>query len=346
MNGALTPDEYFDLFLDAGEPSGAAVFGSAPGPIALWNAWWHARVSDDRVGTVASRQGFVLKTADLAALGVTRARARTRMGNGRWTAAGRGVVSPVDIRGDLPDVGADAVLGRRRHALHSASAVLRRPEEVVSGRSGAVLHGLPTFAVPRRPELTAPLVVGLGPRADAHMYGATLFGDDLTNWFGAEVTTVARTLVDLARHDRWDGIMAVDAGLRECCVDPGEITRSLESARGWPGIRRAREVLGLGDARAESPLESVVRLRLHDDGFPPPELQYWIDHDRVDFYWPKWRFVLEADGRGKYSDDALWREKEREQRLRRVARRIERVIWSDVTRGWPRTSAMLRSALC
>jgi hypothetical protein len=159
------------------------------------------------------------------------------------------------------------------------------------------------------------------------------------------VTSVARTLVDLARHDRRDAIMAVDAALREDLVTVAEIDLELTDAIGWPGVRQARAVLALADPRAESPLESITRLALHDDGFPCPEPQFWIGADRVDFYWPKYGFVLEADGREKYQDDANWEEKKREARLRAhrdQVKSVDRVIWSDITRNWPATRARLR----
>lgn len=164
-------------------------------------------------------------------------------------------------------------------------------------------------------------------------------------WYGASVTTVARTLVDLARHDRRDAIMAGDAALRERLVTPTALDTALADAGGWPWVRQARAILALATPLAESPLESITRVALHDDGFPPPQLQVWIGDDRVDLYWPNHGLVLEADGRGKYTGEELWREKKREQRLRARVRRIERVTWSDVVRDWPETSARLRHAL-
>ncbi len=47
-----------------------------------------------------------------------------------------------------------------------------------------------------------------------------------------------------------------------------QLDDALAAARGWPGVRRARSVLALASPLAESPLESLVRLRLHDAGFP------------------------------------------------------------------------------
>jgi hypothetical protein len=211
------------------------------------------------------------------------------------------------------------------------------------------LHGLPTLAVPDLAILTAQDAGTLGRRSSAHVRGATLHLMATTRWFGTSVTTLPRTIVDLARLDRRDGVMAADAALREGLVTRLALDAALAFAVGWPGVRQARKVLALADPRPESPLESITRLALHDDDFPPPELQFWIGRDRVDFYWPRYRLVLEADGRAKYSDEALWEEKKREQRLRAYGDQvefIERVVWSDVTRTWPATSARLRPYFC
>ena len=139
--------------------------------------------------------------------------------------------------------------------------------------------------------------------------------------------------------------MAADAALRERLVTSGDIEGSVVAARGWPGVRQARSTLALADPRAESPLESMVRLALHDDGFPPPDLQAWLGRDRVDFYWARHGLVVEADGRTKYRDDELWAEKKREQRLRALGNRVERVVWSDLGAAWPATRARLWAAL-
>lgn len=212
------------------------------------------------------------------------------------------------------------------------------------------MHGLPTFKVPDRPELTDSKSVGLGRRRNAsHIYGATLPAQDRMWWFGCPATTIARTLVDLARHDRWDAIMAADAALHQSLVGRQAIARALAEAAGWPGVRQARAVLALASHTAESPLESLTRLRLHDDGFPAPDLQVWLGRDRVDMLFRKQRLILEIDGLEKYEGedarDALRQEKRREIRLRRLGYQVERVTWEDVVTNWPRTSAWLRRIL-
>lgn len=139
----------------------------------------------------------------------------------------------------------------------------------------------------------------------------------MSSWFGVPVTCAARTVLDLARHDRRDALMAADAALRECLITGAGPRTSTDDAAGWPGVRQARALVALASPLAESALGSPVRLALHDDGFPPPQLQVGIDDPqrgkryRVDMCWPECKLVLEVDGRVKYTRDELWREKQR-----------------------------------
>ena len=125
------------------------------GPIAQWRQWWADAETRDPLAVVASERGFVLTPSRLTQLGITRSRARWLVGRGRWTQVGRGLVAPVDIRVDAPEIGRDRVLARRRHALVGAAAAVRRPADAVSGRTAAIMLGLPTMGVPLLPELNA-----------------------------------------------------------------------------------------------------------------------------------------------------------------------------------------------
>ena len=63
--------------------------------------------------------------------------------------------------------------------------------------------------------------------------------------------------------------------------------------------------MAFADGRAESPLEPVGRWRLHRAELPAPELQVVLGNEygplgRVDFYWPEYRTVGEADGLLEY----------------------------------------------
>ena len=340
------------------------------GEAAAWQAWWRARAGADGVVRAAARQGFVLTGAQFAELGVSRAQVRTAVRRGRYVAAGHGcvaaplsvadAVSPASSRcawpatrsrwsrgapGGAPPGVSEHLVARRQHALACAAAAIRRPGHVVSGRSAATLHGLPTFGAARDPELTLPRSGSRGNRPTSHVYRAALPPVAVSTWFGVPVTTAARTVIDLARHGRRDGIIAADAALRERLTDHRELFAALGDAGGWPGVRQARRIVELADPRSESPLESITRLAFVEDGFPPFEPQVWIGSDRVDFLFGRQRLVVEVDGRVKYIGDALWREKLRETRLRALGYRVERLLWSDVARDWPATRRRLQLLL-
>ena len=233
-------------------------------------------------------------------------------------------------------------------AIAACAAALCRPGHVISHRSAAVLHGLPLLERPETPELTAVLLTALGTRSAARVRGAGLDAGDVVAWFGLAVTAVARTIMDLSRLDRRAGLVAADAALRERLVSESELAAAADRCTGWPGARAAREVAALASPLAESPLESLTRLCVLDAGLPEPQLQVRIVDPadgwscRVDMLWPEQRVVLEADGRIKYTDAELWREKRRQHRLERLDHRVVRAIWSDVW-GGPRDTAWRRA---
>jgi hypothetical protein len=348
MDPLPDPDWYLDNVLAFAEPG---VDRLPVGPAALWHAWWLAQWRALGAGApaaaVARDRGFVITTAQLRAFGWAEHDLRREVRRRRWSTPRYGVASPV-----VPPSEGDAfVAARRMHALQSTAASLFRNGQIIGSRSAATLHGLPTLSIPATPELTVAPPVTLGRRGRAHLYSARLEFGDVETWFGAPVTSVARTIVDLARHDRRDGIMAADAALHERLVTRRALAEQLTQAIGWPGVRQARAVLALARALAESPLESLLRLAMHDAGFPEPELQVPIYdplHDcvyRVDALLRRERVIIEADGRGKYTDQELWREKRREGRLRALTgNRVERVVWADVMAEWSETERRLRLA--
>jgi very-short-patch-repair endonuclease len=105
----------------------------------------------------------------------------------------------------------------------------------------------------------------------------------------------------------------------------------------WPRIIHAMSVVREADGRSESALESYIRGRCIRLRLPRPQLQHWLGDEhapiaRVDFWWDEFRLVGEADGRLKYDpdqdpdDNALRREKDREEKLR--DRGVEVIRWS------------------
>jgi hypothetical protein len=365
---APDPDWFLDHVIVPAGPNRRAI-----GPALAWQGEWQAdfnrimRTAGEgplrRSLEQACRQGFVLTRTQARAQGLPDTTISSLVRRGAWQRVAHGVAGVVAVDAviggsarnasvsDATNYDVRARLGRRRHALAASASALLHPGQVPSGASAAILHGLPVPSVPRLPEVTCAQPGTLGRRAQVLVRGATLGSTDLTDWFGVSVTSIARTIVDLARHDDRSGLMAADAALRERLVCLAEILDVVARSAGWPGIRRAREVLELACALAESPLESITRLALHDARVPAPELQGIVADPelgkryRVDFLWRERRLILEADGRVKYSGDELWREKRREMRLARLGFRVERVVWDDIERNWPQTLDRIRWAL-
>jgi very-short-patch-repair endonuclease len=290
---------------------------------------------------VALRQGFVVTVAQLRAAGVSRAQSRSLVRSQIWSAPRRGTLAIVPVGGDA----------RVAAALRASAAALTRRDTVISLESAAVLHGLPTRAVPADCMLT--IAPGAPDRChSARLYRAGLASTEVTNWYGAALTTVARTVVDLARRDHGAGLMAADAALREGLTTSTELRSIAVECAGWVGNTAARWVVEHADPLAESPLESLARACLLGGGVPSPQLQAVIRDAggwsaRVDMLWPEQRVIVEVDGRVKYRDDgrSLWREKRRQERLERLGYRVVRILWSDLEREPEVTISRVLAAL-
>ena len=348
------PDWYLDHVIVPGGPDHVAV-----GPVRVWQASWEASVRELRRHTpaalgravrLAAAQGLVLTHAQARDCGVDRASSRRLVGHDRWHAAARGVLAVV-ARPRICDETSGFDVQRRVHTLAATAACLLRPGHVVTGRSAAVLHGLPLLQIPPLAELTARTTSTLGRRSRAVIRSAAIAPVDLELWYGAPITTLARTVVDLARHSRCDGLAAADAALREKLTNSAELVDAVGRSTGWPGVRQARDIVAMSSGLAESPLESLTRLVIQDAGLPEPELQVVIvdaancTRYRVDMLWRERRVVLEADGRVKYRDGQLWREKRRQEQLERLGYRVVRVLWDDVVNAPDETAKRIRWAL-
>ena len=193
---------------------------------------------------------------------------------------------------------------------------------MISHRSAALMHGLSLLLPPpTRPDLTVQ-PRRTGDVQDALLHRATLRPQDVVLIDGAPVTSVARTVVDVARHvPTIAGVVTADEALHKELAAADEIAEVLAMCRSWPRIGRARTVVRLADGRSESPLESYSRLVILRLGLPSPRLQVAIYVDgwfagRVDFYWDDVGVAGEADGRSKYDGrQVLTAEKVRQEQM-------------------------------
>lgn len=131
--------------------------------------------------------------------------------------------------------------------------------------------------------------------------------------------------------------MVADSALRAGKLTPVELETAIAAYPRWPGLRQAREIQAFSNGKAESVLESVARVIMHENGLPPPELQVWI-HDgygarigRVDFFWARYNTIGEADGAMKYEDSAAARNQlERDKKLRQAGYQLVHFGWQGI----------------
>ena len=134
--------------------------------------------------------------------------------------------------------------------------------------------------------------------------------DEVTVQNGIRVTTVARTLLDLAGVlDRHRLAQAVGTAERNLLADSPSLTELIERHRGARGLTNLRTILAdqrLGLDVAESELELEFAVFLADRGLPRPELNVWIEAGgrryRLDCLWPAAGLVVELDSRTHHGD--------------------------------------------
>jgi len=273
----------------------------------------------DSVYSMFFRNEEVVTAAELLARGASRDQLRRWARAGRITSVAHGVYAPAEWLESLSDD------PRQLHAVALGAVIRRNPGLVASHESAAYLHGVDVLlpAGTTVPPITLTRRAKEPGRAQVHgalVKAATLPDDHVITAFGVPVTTVARTVMDIARTSGFmAGVVAADSALHSHVVVKVEFAIILEECGQWPGAVRARQVLGFADGRAESALESVARVRFAEFGIRPPDLQVNIRGKqgfigRVDFCWHEYRTIAEADGAMKYDDQG--RERARAQLAR------------------------------
>lgn len=237
----------------------------------------------------------------------------------------------------------------RGHALRVivARASVGR-DSVASHQTAALLHGLDLFpAAPDTVTLTRPPTRRRSGRRRADgvfFHTAELPDEHVARKLGAAVTTVPRTIVDLARVSPFmSAVVTADSALRADLTTKAAMLAVCSDCAGWPGVRQARQVVDFADGRAESVLETCARVVFAKRGLPSAELQATITGPNfrysVDFYWPGHNLIAEADGDVKYADPSRARRQlARDQQLRDLGYKVVHFTWRELF-GAPSTVA-------
>ena len=231
------------------------------------------------------------------------------------------------------------------------SAVARRLPAggAFSGRTAAWLHGLDL--APCDPiEVTIPETIGTRRRAGASVSRTALGGEEIVLRRGLPTTSALRTVVDLgARDPLTEGVVAADLFLHARLVSTAELRAYVAEHPGAKGIARLRRVIDLAEPKAESAMETRLRMLLVLAGLPRPEVQASI-HDsrgrfvgRPDMIYRAQCLAIEYDG-GNHRD-RLVDDNRRQNGLIGAGLRLLRFTSADVYRTPDAVAMQVRHGL-
>jgi len=302
-----------------------------------------------------NRQRGLFTTEDALGAGYSQTEIRRRVRSGRWQRVRRGVMTTREYA----QANATAADLHARLAV-SATLVVGRPS-ALSHESAAYEHGI---AVRSRPEDTKPSIT-LPPRSLSRVPAVDVYRNTAHPghvWLrpGADVTSPARTVTDLARLRPFaDSVIAADSALHQGKTTKEELGTRVADCERWPGWRRALSVVEFADGRAQSPLESLGRVMCFEQELPEPVPQLVVTDRRGrrhhgDLGWMQHRTIAELDGRLKYTDSAaygsgdpnevIYLEKVRRDDIEEAGWEIVRLTHSDVVYRARESTARLRAA--
>lgn len=244
---------------------------------------------DRAIATIAARQHGVVSRAQLARLGLGRRAIDRRLECGRLQPVYRAVYA---VGHSLLSVN-----GRRLAGVLAAG-----PEATLSHRSAAALWGIwrgePSFT-----EITVPR--WRRPRHGLTLHVAAIPADEVTIRHGIRVTSLPRTILDLAailrRSDIERAMERADA-LRLCdALSLADLVSRYPRRPGGPTIRAILAANRIGSTITRSELEDRFLTLLADHGLPRPQVNAlvelspgrWIE---VDCMWSNARLLIELDG--------------------------------------------------
>ena len=298
-----------------------------------------SRRNERGISELAARQHGVVSARQLLAQGFGRRAIGRRLDAGRLHAMHSGVFA----------VGHPLLSARGRWM---AAVLACGPGAVLCRRSAGVLWDLRAYS-----GLHEVAALGRRRRAGVRACEFALWPDETTVEDGIPVTTVARTLLDLAAVlDRHRLGHAVATAEKRLLADSPSLPVLIERHRGARGMAALRAVVAdrrLGLDVPASELEVEFGAFLAERGLPAPERNVWMriggaDYE-LDCLWRRERLVVELDSRAHHSDAlAFERDRARDAALlaaglrtvRVTARRIradgdllERQLWAALLTG-------------
>jgi very-short-patch-repair endonuclease/predicted transcriptional regulator of viral defense system len=248
---------------------------------------------DSEVWKLAGSQHGLVTGAQLRELGFTRSAIAHRVRTGRlWR------VHPGVFAVGRPEL--------TREGLWLAAVLACGEGAVLSHLCAAALLEMREGAIPRWPQVSVPTDSGrLGPRGiDLHR-AATLRANDIIERNAIPVTSLPRTLIDLASVL---GDKELKSALRQAerrhRIDLQHLRISLDAfprnSHRHARLRRALDAYVPGTAGTEGEPEAAFLALCAHRGLPLPQTQVPIGRYRADFLWPDLALVVEIDDRASH----------------------------------------------
>jgi hypothetical protein len=289
------------------------------------------RHTDQLIAGLAGGQHDIVEHSQLAALGIGAGAIKHRIRCGRLHRQGRGVYS-VGTELVTPD-------GRRMVAVLAAG-----PGAVLSGRSAGALHQLRRWS--GTPEVAVP--VQRRPRSGLILCCSPLAPDEVTGVRGIPVTTVARTILDLAVVLSRDTLEAVMREAEFQGASAGAPLRTLLARHprrnGTPMLREILASGRVGDGVSRNEFEELfgrlaLELRL------PPAKRNWniltpTGPVEGDYVWPEQRVNVELDGWQSHGRRSQFeRDRARDRRVTAAGWTVIRITWKQLIGDWDAVGA-------
>ncbi len=216
------------------------------------------------------------------------------------------------------------------------AALLATAADALNHQTAAYEHGL----MPRRPASIHVAAPTRRRRRDGiRAHRVQLDPRDVTTRRGLPVTTIARTLLDIAAD--------LPAPAVQAAVDEARVLRRLHlpsieatiaRAAGHHGIGHLRRAVARHDRGRGLPIGALERRAiafLRDHGFPPYVRNHVVEVAgepfMLDVAWIERRVALELDGRAYHdSDPAFARDRRRSRRLAAIGWHVVRATWEDL----------------
>jgi very-short-patch-repair endonuclease len=273
--------------------------------------------AETKCDEIATQQHGLVTRRQLIEAGVTPSMIRTRLTSGSLLQEHPGVYR----------------VGHRApstEATYLAAVLACGDDALLCGKAAAHLYGLLRSSAPPSPEIVAPtkrLIEEVGVRRSRVSLSADRFV-----FHGIPVTSVPRTIVDLAAHLSLADLARAchEAGVRYRTT-PADVHEVLQRRTSTRGARKLRRVLH-GEVRVTlSALESRFLRLLAANGLPLPVTNRVVGSKRVDCRWPDRRLTVELDSYRYHSSRHAWeQDRLREREVRARGDRIERFTYGDV----------------